>query len=329
MAKKKNTSFYILEILKKYSDDDHPLTTQQIINILSDEYGVELERKAVSKVLIFLENELDYGINHIEKKGYYLLEREYEPAEIQFLVDAVLSSKSISNSEAQILTNKILSCLSEYQKKNYEYLIKSEQKSKTTSNAFINIDMISNAIKEKKNIGFYYMRYSINGKLVNRWDNEKKTYCSPYYLVNNFGRYYLIAKSLTKDGIAIYRVDLMKDIVIKTYDATPMEDESALGPNFNINEFIDSHIYMFGGDLVDAQIELLDENAITYVYDWFGIDTKIKKVDDKVIANIKCNGNGLFYWCMQYCEHIKVLSPEPLKNRIINTIKELNKKYEI
>ena len=44
---KKMLNMLILEILRKYSDEKHPLTQQQIINLLKQNYGMECDRSLI------------------------------------------------------------------------------------------------------------------------------------------------------------------------------------------------------------------------------------------------------------------------------------------
>ena len=49
MEPKKLALLRILQILRKHSDYDHPLTQEEIIKYLDKEYGIQMERKAVGK----------------------------------------------------------------------------------------------------------------------------------------------------------------------------------------------------------------------------------------------------------------------------------------
>ena len=84
---------------------------------------------------------------------------------------------------------------------------------------------------------------------------------------------------------------------------------------------------MFGGDVITAKIELLNDDAITFVVDWFGNNAKIYEDNNKIFANIKSNDNAFFFWALQYQEHIKVLSPEKMVTKIVNTLEDSIKKY--
>ena len=120
----------------------------------------------------------------------------------------------------------------------------------------------------------------------------------------------------------------MKDIVITQYDCRPYQNIETLGEKFDITKHINDHIYMFGGEVINSTIELTNQNAITYVIDWFGNNAKIYKDNEKLYANIKSNDNAFFFWALQYQEHIKVLSPESMVKKIKHTLEESVKKYQ-
>ena len=44
---KKMLNMLILEILEKYTDEDHRLTQQEILRLLKENYGVECDRRSV------------------------------------------------------------------------------------------------------------------------------------------------------------------------------------------------------------------------------------------------------------------------------------------
>ncbi|MDR0978542.1 MAG: hypothetical protein LBL91_01135 [Lachnospiraceae bacterium] len=50
--------FYIYEVLKKYSDIDHILSTKQIIELVKQEYGEQIEDRTVRRNLAVLVEKL-------------------------------------------------------------------------------------------------------------------------------------------------------------------------------------------------------------------------------------------------------------------------------
>ena len=88
MAKKSNQklkTLYVLDILKKYSDEEHPLNAADIIKYL-EEKGVLAERKSVYDDIAALEY---YGADIIKtdtpKVGWFIGEKEFETPEIFLL----------------------------------------------------------------------------------------------------------------------------------------------------------------------------------------------------------------------------------------------------
>ena len=67
---------------------------------------------------------------------------------------------------------------------------------------------------------------------------------------------------------------------------------------------------------------------LLYVIDWFGNNARIYEDNDKLYANIKSNDNAFFFWALQYQEHIKVLSPQYIVDKIVKTLEDSIKKYK-
>lgn len=327
MYDKKMAMFYILDILKEYSDKNHLLTQKDIINKLHDIYLIDIERKTISTNIELL---IDYGYDIIKCNGggYYLNEREFDENEIKYLIDAVYSSKSISGTQAKNISKKLYSTLSKYEQRDYSYLYKSTEINRSTNKEiFLNIELITEAIKEKKKISFLYLSYDEKGQLSER-RNGYRYIASPYFLINNFNKYYLICNIPWFDNHANYRLEYMKDIKILDEDIKPYKEVVTLGDKFDITKHINDHIYMFGGDVINAKIEITNKNAITYVVDWFGTNATIYENNGKLYSNIKSNDSAFFFWALQYQEHIKVLSPNSMVDKIVKTLEESIKKYK-
>jgi predicted DNA-binding transcriptional regulator YafY len=326
MENKKASILYILRILKEESDENHFLTQEDISKLVKKEYGVTLERKAVSRSLKLLE-ELGYDINYNPGKGAALFARQFDESEIQYLVDGIFSSKSISGHEAQKLCEDISSDLSKYQKKDFSYLNKNSDINRTQSkNVFFNINIISEAIKNKKQISFLYLNYDDKGKLFATRDGWRNKGVSPYYLINNFGRYYLIGNSFRYDSIICLRVEFMSDIEIQEYDAKPKVQ--VLGRNFSISNYINDHVYIFGADVITAEIKIYNDHVIHDLFDWFGKNVTVTKTPESTTAKIKADEKAFFYWCLQYGHDIEVISPDSLRQKVIDELNHMLEKYK-
>ena len=319
----------VLKILEEYTDDNHYLTQPQIATKISQLYGIDLERKAIGSSLQLLE-ELDYDIVKGPKGGFALLSRTFDPSEASFLIDAIFSSKSINGKEAKRMAEEVSSCFSKYQRKDYSYIYKSNEinrsKNKTT---LYNVSIINEAISKGKRVGFQYLTYDKNGNEIYRNDGYEYI-VSPYYLINNYGRYYLLCNYREKyRPLQLFRIDKMANIVIK--DDWPIKQLKDLkdGPkDFSIAKYLNEHVYLFNEEVIDAKIILDGEWAIEIVKDWFGDNAKIHFKDEKIIATIKGDEKALYYWIMQYSDCVTVLSPLSLVEKIKKRLIDATRRYQ-
>ena len=89
------------------TDEEHAISTADIIKGLKAQ-GIEAERKSVYDDIEMLKLfGLDILSRRSEPKGYYIASREFELPELKLLVDAVQSSKFITEKKSRELINKI------------------------------------------------------------------------------------------------------------------------------------------------------------------------------------------------------------------------------
>ena len=325
---KKASILLILKVLEEYSDEEHFLTQQEIIDKVNQIYGIELERKSVAFSLTLLE-ELNYDIVKSPKRGFALLSRTFDETEAFYLIDAVFSSRSIDGKQAKKITESISSCFSKYQRKDYSYLQKSTEINRTSNKQVMySISIIHEAIKKGKRVGFQYLSFDKDGKQIVRREGYQFI-VSPYYLINNFGRYYLLCNYREKyRAIQTFRVDYMLNIEIKNDWPIKKMDELEDSPkNFSISKYINEHLYMLGDETIEAELELDDESSVLYIKDWFGESAKLRTKDGKTYANIKCNETSLYYWIMQYSDCVKAISPSSFVERIKKGLEKAIRKY--
>ncbi len=327
MQEKKLAIFYILDILREYSDENHPLTQKEIGEKLNNIYHIELERKSIGANLNLLADGLDYDVNKCSK-GYYLGQRELDETEVKFLIDALFSSKIIPGKEAQALSKKLSSNLSRYKRKEYNYIYKSEDVFRTKNKElFHSIDIINEAINNQKMISFKYLDYDDLGNEMERYGGYRYK-VSPYFMVNNNGKYYLIGKYPKYDDHINFKMDYIIDVQIEDEKATPIKEVKSLGENFNITKYINDHIYMFGGNVINAKLEIISKAAPMNVIDWFGKEARFIKENDKSYVYIKSEERALFYWILQYQEDVVIVEPKELRDKVIARLKETLKCYE-
>lgn len=329
LPNKKSSILLILKVLEEYTDENHYLTQGEIIDKIKALYDIELERKSVSSSLSLLE-ELDYDIDKGVKGGVALISRTFDATEVAFLIDAIFSSRSINGRMAKKISESISSTLSRYQRKDYSYIYKSTEINRTDNkDVLYNVSIIQEAIRRNKKVGFQYITYDREGNKVIRKDGYQYI-VSPYYLINNFGRYYLLCNFKEKySPFHTFRVDYMVNIEIKEeLDRISIKELKGVDKDFSISQYINDHIYPLSGNTLTVELELDDTWCIQYIKDWFGDNAKIKEIDNKIHAFVKCNENALFYWIMQYSHCVKVISPESFVNRIKDALNKALCKYD-
>lgn len=325
---KKSSILLVLKVLEEYSDDNHYLTQLEIAEKIHQLYDIELERKSIGSSLQLLEG-LDYDIAKGPKGGFALLSRTFDSSEVAFLIDAIFSSRSIDGRHAKRIADSISSCLSIYQRKDYSYIYKSSEINRTSNKEVLfNISVIHEAMKLNKRVGFQYMTYDKEGNEIAR-NGGYQYIVSPYYLINNFGRYYLLCNYREKyRPLQIFRVDYMKNITIKhDWNMKRMEDLKEGPKNFSISKYLNDQLYMLDGEVIDVTLKLDNEQSIQFIKDFFGESAKIYTKDDNLCASVRCNENALYYWVMQYSDSVTVLSPDNFVLKIKNGLQRALERY--
>ena len=322
MGNKKLSILYILEILKDYSDEKHLLSQTEIIKKLSSIYGMECERKSVGANI---DNLIYFGYDIIKTKaGCYLADRDFEPSEIHFLIDAVFSSKSIDSKHSRELANKLSKILSTYQRKQYKYVYKAEEINRTDNKQlFYNIDIINEAIENKKQIKFHYNRFYYGGE-----QKQKEYIANPYFLINSQGKYFLVCNNDYFEDIANYKVDRIIDIQILNKTAKPITKVKGFEKGFDITKYANENIYMFGSRTIKAKLKIHEKYAQAYVDEWFGKNATFYDENGFVFVTVEANEDSLIYWCLQYGEVVDLVEPKSSREKIKSILKQMSKRYQ-
>lgn len=321
-SNKKLLILYVWDILKEFSDENHLLTQNDIAIKIYQIYGMECERKAVGANIDAL---IDFGVDIIKvsHKGCFIGQRQLETSEVSYIIDAIFSSRAINGRHAKELSEKISKVLSKHQRRKYNYIYKSDHISRSNkSDLFLNVEIIQEAIEKRKKISFKYVRFSNDNK------KDKIHVVSPYFLMNSQGRYYLICNNEYFDETSTYKMDLISNVNILNDDAKPISNLKGFEKGIDCAEYINEHVYAFGKESVQAKLKLLGEHAISFIYDWFGNDCRIYKNGNDLYADINSNEQALIYWCLQYCDHIEIVSPSKTREKVIDKLSNAMNRYK-
>lgn len=329
---KKILNILILEILKRYSDEEHHLTQQEIIRKLKSDYGIEkIDRRTVRANVRSL-HDIGYNIEGTDEEdtdtdGYYLAEREFDDAELRILIDSVLFSKTVSNTVAKRLIEKLESFGNIYFDTKVSHVKPTPQLHRTDNKSVLyNVSDINEAIDQKKKITFRYNRYGTDFKMH---DQGKDYIMNPYQMVASNGFYYLLGNIDKYDNVTYYRIDKMSKVRILDEKIKPMKEVKGIDGQLDLPKHMAEHIYMLYGDSVTASIKT-DVSMMDTLVDWFGKDFRITKQDgDEIVVSVRCNENALVYWALQYGTRVELIGPEVLRNKIADIILEMKKKYNV
>jgi predicted DNA-binding transcriptional regulator YafY len=244
---KKALTICILKVLEDYSDFDHPLTQAEIIKKLSADYGIEASRNAIGRNISLL-CEMGYDISTYEEngKGAYLRERIFDDMELLVLIDCVLSSKYIPEGDAKNIITKLGGLSNRYfRKKIPQVHMVNEWNHQRNRQFFWNLEILNEAIEQKKQVAFTYNRSKADGKLHPIRRNKDRVH--PYAIACTNGQYYLIASYRNYDNIRHYRVDRITDIEILDHGARSVTDITGYEKGLNVAQYASEHNFMYGG----------------------------------------------------------------------------------
>lgn len=263
----------ILEILRNYSSVEHKLTQAVILDYLWKNYGIDLERKSISR---HINNLVEAGFNiQSTPKGVYLVEdKPFKVVDVYYLINMVLYSKDICAIDADNIIKKLVS-LNNDVKVLLDTIKKPYQVERTKANSlFENLTFLTKAILRNKTISFSLIYYD-------EYKNKKKSQ-----------KYIVVPKNIeVLAGINyLFASDGFKYEIFKMVDLTYEEDEiinnQANEDKANIRlklkkEDLNLFIDEFG--LAYNMIEGLEYYYIVEVYT--GIDKVIKfaKIHNAII----------------------------------------------
>ena len=312
---------YLTKIMLAKTDDEHALTMPQIIEEL-EKYDVTAERKSIYSDFADMTDKLGIEIikEQIGRETYYHVgAREFELAEVKLLIDAIQSSKFITQTKSRELITKIKCFVSEHQAKQLQRQVYINDRVKTMNESvYYNVDFIHTAINQNKKIRFKYFKWDISKKLVPR-HNGAWFVASPWALTWDDENYYMVAFDGLDQKIKHYRVDKMMRISI--------EDEKRDGKeefkNFDMAEYSKATFGMYQGQ--KTKVKILFSNYMCGVFiDRFGKDISFRPIDEEHSElHVDVNVSPQFYgWIFSLGKDVRVVGPDEVVEQMREAAKE-------
>lgn len=359
---KKLVILYILDILQKYTDEEHRLSQKEIQNILKREYEMTVDRKAVKRNLL---NLIEYGSNieyrevsrkdifrkkdSISYKGTsdfadkeiseddllwtdFYLKQKFTNEELRLLIDSLLFSKHIPYSQAKELIKKLESLSNIYFKSCSQYIYPLPIERTDNKQVFYNIAILDDAIRKKKKVLFEYAEYHTDKKmhLKKREDGSVREYIiTPYQMAVQEGKYYLICNYDKYDDISNYRVDRIRNIQIIEEKGKPFETLKWSGHQpMNLNEYMKEHVYMYSSENAFVKFRIV-KAMISDVIDLFGKGVNFsEETDTHVSVSVHVNERAAEQFAKNYAPDVVILQPKRLRDKLRDDLKKAWEAYE-
>ena len=328
MSKGSNQKFKLYrlaQIMLERTDDEHFITMPEIKEALG-EYDITADRKSLYNDLRDLEK---FGI---EVEGepignryhYHVVGRPFELPELKLLVDAIQSSKFITERKTNALIKKLEKLVSKHEAMKLQRQVYVSGRIKTMNESiYYTVDAIHNAISENKKIRFQYFQWNVKKEMELR-HNGSWYHISPWGLSWDDENYYLVGYDSDADQIKHYRVDKMLRIQMSEEKREGREHFKKL----DMAEYTKKSFGMFGGQ--EQSVRLLVANHLAgVIIDRFGKDVILIPADEEhFTVNVEVHVSNQFLgWIFSLGEDVKILSPDEVVAQMQAEIERLRRQY--
>ena len=327
LYEKNGNILYILNVLKKYSDEEHKLSISELKEKIKEEYGEDIDPRTIRRNINLLQQKFGYDIStyNDNKTGYYISndpETDFEPGEIRAIIDTFSYSTFIEQRLAKGIIKKCKNLQNVYENEKIKNYRVYSPKGRTNNVEVIkNIEDISNSIMGKNKVKFEYWKYCIVGDRVEK-QIVSTPVVSPYAIIYDKQQFYMLA---IKDGnkeFYHYRLDRVKNLIELQEKIKISKSEK------EIEQYADTSVEVFSGDEVEIEAEC-DEYLLGEVIEKFGKNVKITPINkDTFEMKLKVNPFGFKLWAMRNLDLVTVKKPENLVQEIKDMIKDAEKRYK-
>ncbi len=297
--------FYILDYLNQYSHEHHPIRAIELMEMLKARYNISCDRKTVYSDIAALQ---DYGIDIVslpgKNGGYFIATRNFELPELKLLIDAVQSSRFLTEKKSRELIEKLCKECSVHDARlmRRDVLVSGRVKSMNET-IYYNVDAIQEAIAQNRKIQFRYFDWALDGTRKYR---EKAYEASPYGLCQDNENCYLLAYS-ERYGVTSYRVDRMAEI--RSTDDARIPCPELTGKA--LSEYANRLFQMYQGQEADVKLRF-HRRLVNAVIDKFGRDVLlIPDGEDAFVFTVKVAVSPMFLsWVVGFGKDAKILHPQ-------------------
>ena len=314
--------FYILDYMQRNSHQDHPVRAADLIAMLKNQHNISCDRKTVYSDIAALQ---DYGVDIValpgKNGGYYIASRNFELPELKLLIDAVQSSRYLTEKKSRELIEKLCNQCSVHDARlmRRDVLVSGRVKSMNET-IYYNVDAIQEAISLNRAITFRYFDWNLDGQRNYR---EKHYEASPYGLCQDNENCYLLAHS-ERHGITSYRVDRMAEISLTDKARTPCPELTGKALVAHANQLFQ----MYAGESATVKLRF-HRSLINAVFDKFGREViLIPDGDTHFVTTVNVAVSPMFLsWVIGFGAKARILYPQSVVEACKDMCREALEQY--
>ena len=307
----KHRILYLYQHLLQHTDAEHPLSTAELMKILKEQYAIKVSRNTISDDLAMLHN---YGL-HIEhyestQNKYYYDGHLYDLAELKILVDAISSSKFITQRKSDELITKLLTLTSvaNAAKLRRHIYVSGRAKSENEQGYYI-VDAIHEAIDTCRKIRLIYADYDVNKECYATNGGSPYT-VSPYTLEWDGDYYYLRGFCDERQAVRTFRIDRIAEQpkILNQIAVSLPEDYSPA-------QYSKCVFRMFDTDQPEEVQLLCHVSTMKHIIDHFGMDVETEPIDEEHFRAdiLVCTSSTFYRWIFGFNGKMRILGPELVK----------------
>lgn len=315
---------YLMRMLEEETDAERGLTMAQIIGKL-EALGISAERKSIYRDIEALrEFGVDVRTYQRAPVEYAVEHRAFAFAELQLLVDAVQSSRFLTQRKSDALVEGVKQLASRRQRALLDKRVHVEGRIKMQNESvFHHVDTLHEAIRRHRQVAFRYVKHDVNKRPQPQGGG--RIYCeTPVCLIYSEGCYYLIAYNEKHDSFPSYRVDRMQGLRI-TDEAAVRNERIA---TFDAAAYTSRTFSMFGGETTPATL-LVEESVMSAIIDRFGKDVESAPVDaTHARVHVTVAASPVFFgWLAQFGTAVRLEAPSALARQYADYLRGIADSY--
>ena len=311
----------LYELLRQHTDEERPLSTNQLCAMLKAE-GITCDRRTLAEDIDILNAN---GFEVLRRRTryamlFYIIDRRFDLAEVKILIDAIQAASFITPQKTKELTDKVAGLAGSHMAAALTgNLVTFNTRKHTNEAIYYTVDTLQRALQQKLKASFQYFDLDENGNRVLRKKSERYV-VNPVGLVYHEDNYYLVTYHEIHEATVNYRVDRMADV--------QLEDElvvdQAIALSGELGSYTERIFKMFNGP--EATVELqFDRKLIDAVHDKFGEDIEIVACKRNLCrAKVDVMLSPVFFgWCFQFGKSMKILSPASVAEEMRARLKQI------